>query len=150
MFFRDELISWSWRRPPGASPANSAAGGMSSAELKTKVAENVEQVINRVQRIAPQCFPEEVCDSVTVYCNHFTTCWMHLWSSTFNYCVTKWIRAFVFRRRMQQNLPNRCNGACLILLKLLWGPKASAWWIPPGILGSSYHSFGCSAAVWAR
>lgn len=61
MFFRDELISWSWRRPPGASPANGAAGGMSLAELKSKVAENVDQVINRVQKIAPQCFPEEVC-----------------------------------------------------------------------------------------
>lgn len=60
MFFRDELISWSWRRPPGPSPANGTAGGMSSAELKTKVAENVEQVITRVQKIAPQCFPEEV------------------------------------------------------------------------------------------
>lgn len=59
MFFRDELISWSWRRPPGPSPANGTAGGMSSAELKTKVAENVEQVITRVQKIAPQCFPEE-------------------------------------------------------------------------------------------
>jgi len=65
MFFRDELISWSWRRPPGASPANGAAGGMSLAELKSKVAENVEHVINRVQKIAPQCFPEEVCGIVT-------------------------------------------------------------------------------------
>ncbi len=65
MFFRDELISWSWRRPPGASPANGAAGGMSLAELKSKVTENVELVINRVQKIAPQCFPEEVCGDVT-------------------------------------------------------------------------------------
>ena len=62
MFFRDELISWSWRRPPGIAPSASAANGMSSAELKNKVGDNVEEVIKRVRSIAPQCFPEEVCD----------------------------------------------------------------------------------------
>ncbi|CAM6100600.1 unnamed protein product [Calypogeia fissa] len=59
MFFRDELISWSWRsRPPGL-PNVPAAGGISSAELKLKVTANVEQVMNRIKGIAPQCFPEE-------------------------------------------------------------------------------------------
>lgn len=60
MFFRDELISWSWRRPPGM-PNAPAAGGISSAELKQKVTVNVEHVMSRIKGIAPQCFPEEVC-----------------------------------------------------------------------------------------
>lgn len=61
MFFRDELISWSWRRPPGMSSAPTTPGGISSSELKQKVTANVDQVMVRVKAIAPQCFPEEVC-----------------------------------------------------------------------------------------
>jgi len=60
MFFRDELISWSWRRTPGMPPA-SGAGGISTAELKAKVAANVDQVMTRIRTIAPQSFAEEVC-----------------------------------------------------------------------------------------
>ncbi|KAG6555625.1 hypothetical protein Mapa_002860 [Marchantia paleacea] len=59
MFFRDELISWSWRRPPGMASAPTTPGGISSSELKQKVTANVEQVMVRVKAIAPQCFPEE-------------------------------------------------------------------------------------------
>ncbi|KAJ7563398.1 hypothetical protein O6H91_03G108600 [Diphasiastrum complanatum] len=58
MFFRDELISWSWRRPPGMPNAPSG-GGISPTELKQKVSANVEQVITRIKSIAPQTFPEE-------------------------------------------------------------------------------------------
>jgi transformation/transcription domain-associated protein len=58
MFFRDELISWSWRRTPGMPPA-SGAGGISTAELKAKVAANVDQVMTRIRTIAPQSFAEE-------------------------------------------------------------------------------------------
>ena len=59
MFFRDELVSWSWRRPPGM-PAAPAAGGIGSAELKQRVTSNVDQVLTRIKNIAPQTFPEEV------------------------------------------------------------------------------------------
>lgn len=58
MFFRDELLSWSWRRPPGM-PTAPAAGGIGSAELKQRVTSNVDQVIARIKKIAPQTFPEE-------------------------------------------------------------------------------------------
>ena len=59
MFFRDELVSWSWRRPPGM-PTAPAAGGIGSAELKQRVTSNVDQVLTRIKNIAPQTFPEEV------------------------------------------------------------------------------------------
>lgn len=59
MFFRDELLSWSWRRPPGMPSAPAAAGGINPVEFQQKVTTNVEEVIRRIKRIAPQCFPEE-------------------------------------------------------------------------------------------
>ncbi|KAL2624095.1 hypothetical protein R1flu_008340 [Riccia fluitans] len=63
MFFRDELISWSWRRPPGMPSAPSTPGGISSSELMQKVTANVDQVMARVIAITPQCHPEEDEDS---------------------------------------------------------------------------------------
>lgn len=61
MFFRDELLSWSWRRPLGMPMAPMAAGGtMSPVDFKQKVITNVEHVITRVKGIAPQNFSEEV------------------------------------------------------------------------------------------
>ncbi|KAL3681984.1 hypothetical protein R1sor_000006 [Riccia sorocarpa] len=63
MFFRDELISWSWRRPLGMPSAPGTPGGISSSELKQKVIGNAEQVMARVKAIAPQCYPEEDEDS---------------------------------------------------------------------------------------
>ncbi|KAH1158068.1 hypothetical protein GLYMA_11G077000v4 [Glycine max] len=60
MFFRDELLSWSWRRPLGMPMAPMAAGGtMSPVDFKQKVITNVEHVITRVKGIAPQNFSEE-------------------------------------------------------------------------------------------
>ena len=41
-------------------PAAPAAGGIGSAELKQRVASNVDQVLTRIKNIAPQTFPEEV------------------------------------------------------------------------------------------
>lgn len=61
MFFRDELLSWSWRRPLGM-PLAPVAGGSSSlnpADFKQKITTNVEHVIGRVNGIAPQNFSEE-------------------------------------------------------------------------------------------
>lgn len=60
MFFRDELLSWSWRRPLGTPPATVAAGGVNQLDFEQKVATNVENVVSRIKSIAPQCFPEEV------------------------------------------------------------------------------------------
>ncbi|MQL91496.1 hypothetical protein Taro_024111 [Colocasia esculenta] len=59
MFFRDELLSWSWRRPLGIPSATLAAGGMNPLDLEQKVTMNVEHVISRVKGIAPQNFSEE-------------------------------------------------------------------------------------------
>ncbi|XP_031475658.1 uncharacterized protein LOC116247605 isoform X2 [Nymphaea colorata] len=59
MFFRDELLSWSWRRPLGMPSAPAAAGGMNPLEFEQKVATNVEHVIGRVKGIAPVCVEEE-------------------------------------------------------------------------------------------
>jgi transformation/transcription domain-associated protein len=60
MFFRDELLSWSGKRPLGMPSAPPEAGGINPIELRQKVTTNVEQVIGRLKAIAPQCFPEEV------------------------------------------------------------------------------------------
>lgn len=62
MFFRDELLSWSWRRPLGMMPLAPAAGGgsLNPVDFKHKVTNNVDSVISRISGIAPQCFSEEV------------------------------------------------------------------------------------------
>ncbi|XVE87428.1 hypothetical protein DITRI_Ditri18aG0116500 [Diplodiscus trichospermus] len=61
MFFRDELLSWSWRRPLGMPLAPAAGGGsLNPVDFKHKVITNVENVIGRISGIAPQCFSEEV------------------------------------------------------------------------------------------
>ncbi|XWS33857.1 hypothetical protein CRYUN_Cryun22dG0119000 [Craigia yunnanensis] len=60
MFFRDELLSWSWRRPLGMPLAPAAGGGsLNPVDFKHKVTTNVENVIGRISGIAPQCFSEE-------------------------------------------------------------------------------------------
>ncbi|OMO57052.1 hypothetical protein CCACVL1_26034 [Corchorus capsularis] len=60
MFFRDELLSWSWRRPLGMPLAPAAGGGsMNPVDFKHKVTTNVENVIGRISGIAPQCYSEE-------------------------------------------------------------------------------------------
>ncbi|KAM7251269.1 hypothetical protein ACFE04_023152 [Oxalis oulophora] len=65
MFFRDELLSWSWRRLPGMPPAPLAGGGsLNPADFKHKVTTNVEHVIRRINSIAPQFVDEEEDNSV--------------------------------------------------------------------------------------
>ncbi|GMY12228.1 transformation/transcription domain-associated protein-like isoform X1 [Fagus crenata] len=60
MFFRDELLSWSWRRPLGMPLAPIAGGSsMNPIEFKQKVTINVEHVISRINGIAPQYISEE-------------------------------------------------------------------------------------------
>ncbi|KAI4327728.1 hypothetical protein L6164_020154 [Bauhinia variegata] len=60
MFFRDELLSWSWRRPLGMPMAPMAGGGaMNPIDFRQKITTNVEHVIARVKGIAPQNFSEE-------------------------------------------------------------------------------------------
>ncbi|KAE8010614.1 hypothetical protein FH972_006971 [Carpinus fangiana] len=60
MFFRDELLSWSWRRPLGMPLAPISGGGSTNPiEFKQKVTTNVEHVIGRINGIAPQFFSEE-------------------------------------------------------------------------------------------
>ncbi|XP_022741614.1 transformation/transcription domain-associated protein-like isoform X2 [Durio zibethinus] len=60
MFFRDELLSWSWRRPLGMPLAAAAGGGsLNPVDFKHKVTTNVENVIGRISGIAPQFFSEE-------------------------------------------------------------------------------------------
>ncbi|KAM7263761.1 hypothetical protein ACFE04_001444 [Oxalis oulophora] len=60
MFFRDELLSWSWRRPLVTPNAPLAGGGsMNPVDFKHKVTTNVEHVIGRISAIAPQFADEE-------------------------------------------------------------------------------------------
>ncbi|CAL5373324.1 unnamed protein product [Camellia sinensis] len=60
MFFRDELLSWSWRRPLGMPLAPVVGGGsMNPVDFKQKVTTNVEHVISRINGIAPQYVSEE-------------------------------------------------------------------------------------------
>ncbi|XP_057469291.1 transcription-associated protein 1-like [Actinidia eriantha] len=60
MFFRDELLSWSWRRPLGMPLAPVAGGGnLNPVDFKQKVTTNVDHVIDRINGIAPQYVSEE-------------------------------------------------------------------------------------------
>lgn len=60
MFFRDELLSWSWRRPLGLPLGPVAGGGgLNPGDFKHKVTKNVDDVIGRINAIAPQSFSEE-------------------------------------------------------------------------------------------
>ncbi|XP_076887806.1 uncharacterized protein LOC143538050 [Bidens hawaiensis] len=65
MFFRDELLSWSWRRPLGMPLAPVVGGGsLNPVEFRQKITTNVEQVIGRINGIAPQFISEEEENSV--------------------------------------------------------------------------------------
>ncbi|CAM8905182.1 unnamed protein product [Rhodiola kirilowii] len=58
MFFRDELLSWSWKRP--GMPMGSIAGGtLNPIEFKNKITANVDNVVGRVTTISPQYYTEE-------------------------------------------------------------------------------------------
>ncbi|KAJ4961477.1 hypothetical protein NE237_021387 [Protea cynaroides] len=60
MFFRDELLSWSWRRPLQMPSAPAPAGGsLNPMDFKLKVTTNVDHVIGRIKGVAPQNFCEE-------------------------------------------------------------------------------------------
>ncbi|CAN0918697.1 Transcription-associated protein 1 [Linum grandiflorum] len=60
MFFRDELVSWSWRRPHGVPIAPAAGGsGTNPVDFKLKVTSNVDHVISRINAIAPLFLSEE-------------------------------------------------------------------------------------------
>ncbi|CAI9110926.1 OLC1v1011036C1 [Oldenlandia corymbosa var. corymbosa] len=60
MFFRDELLSWSWRKP-AVMPMGPmiGGGGLNPVDLKQKITTNVEHVIGRISGIAPQYISEE-------------------------------------------------------------------------------------------
>eukprot|EP00271_Cylindrocystis_brebissonii_P003645 TRINITY_DN1482_c0_g1_i1.p1 TRINITY_DN1482_c0_g1~~TRINITY_DN1482_c0_g1_i1.p1 ORF type:complete len:315 (+),score=71.34 TRINITY_DN1482_c0_g1_i1:493-1437(+) len=60
MFFRDELISWSWRRHPSGSSAAASGGNILPADLQGKVSLNVEAALGRIDGIAPQHYIEEM------------------------------------------------------------------------------------------
>lgn len=65
MFFRDELLSWSWRRPLGMPLGPVPGGGsLNPIDFKHKITANVEQVIGRISGIAPQYLSEEVSGGV--------------------------------------------------------------------------------------
>lgn len=59
LFFRDELLSWSWRRPPGVPSPQVATAGINQLDFEQKVTTNVDHVIDRIKGIAPQYFSEE-------------------------------------------------------------------------------------------
>ncbi|KAF8410450.1 hypothetical protein HHK36_002979 [Tetracentron sinense] len=59
MFFCDELLSWSWRKPLGNPLAPVSAGGsLNPIDFNHKITTNVERVIGRIKGIAPQYFSE--------------------------------------------------------------------------------------------
>ncbi|CAA6673494.1 unnamed protein product [Spirodela intermedia] len=59
MFFRDELLSWSWRRPLGMpSAAALPAGGINPLDFQQKVTINVDNVISRVKSISLSTSPK--------------------------------------------------------------------------------------------
>lgn len=60
MFFRDELLSWSWRRPLGLNSAPATSGGINPLDFELKITSNVEHVIERIKGIAPLPPSDEV------------------------------------------------------------------------------------------
>lgn len=60
MFFRDELLSWSWRRPLGINLGPVVGGStLNPTDFRQKITTNVEHVIDRINSIAPQYISEE-------------------------------------------------------------------------------------------
>jgi transformation/transcription domain-associated protein len=59
MFFRDELLSWSWRRPLGIPSVPVAAGMINPLDFQQKVINNVDHVINRIKSISPHYLADE-------------------------------------------------------------------------------------------
>lgn len=59
MFFRDELLSWSWRRPLGIPSVPVAAGMINPLDFQQKVIHNVDHVINRIKSISPHYLADE-------------------------------------------------------------------------------------------
>lgn len=59
MFFRDELLSWSWRRPLGIPSVPVAAGMINPLDFQQKVINNVEHVITRIKLISPHYLADE-------------------------------------------------------------------------------------------
>lgn len=59
LFFRDELLSWSWRRPVGVPSPQVPTLGLNQVDFEQKVVTNVDNVIDRIKAIAPQTFVEE-------------------------------------------------------------------------------------------
>jgi hypothetical protein len=57
MFFRDELLSWSWRRPAMPSVPVQV---LNAVDFERKVTTNVEHAIARIKSIAPQFLSDEV------------------------------------------------------------------------------------------
>nr|KYP66863.1 Transformation/transcription domain-associated protein [Cajanus cajan] len=75
MFFRDELLSWSWRRPLGMPMAPMAAGGtMSPVDFKQKVITNVEHEENVMD--PPQPVQRGVTELVEAALNPRNLCMM--------------------------------------------------------------------------
>ncbi|KAJ4713985.1 transformation/transcription domain-associated protein-like [Melia azedarach] len=59
MFFRDELLSWSWRRPLGMPLGVAGGSSLNPVDFRDKVSTNVDNVICRINGIAPQFSEEE-------------------------------------------------------------------------------------------
>jgi hypothetical protein len=87
MFFRDELLSWSWRRPLGIPSVPVAAGMINPLDFQQKVVNNVEHVISRIKSISPHYLADEVrsflrrCGHCTFYFFFFENICLgyHLW-----------------------------------------------------------------------
>nr|TKR99822.1 hypothetical protein D5086_0000189260 [Populus alba] len=75
MFFSDELLSWSWRRPPGLNLGPGAGGSvMNPANFQHKITTNVDNVISRITGIAPQFLSEECCIRRKMLMTHHNQC----------------------------------------------------------------------------
>ncbi|KAJ6916486.1 hypothetical protein NC652_019012 [Populus alba x Populus x berolinensis] len=71
----DELLSWSWRRPPGLNLGPGAGGSvMSPANFQHKITTNVDNVISRITGIAPQFLSEECCIRRKMLMTHHNQC----------------------------------------------------------------------------
>lgn len=108
MFFRDELLSWSWRRPLGMPLAPVVGGGnMNPVDFKQKITTNVDHVIDRINGIAPQYVCEEV--SLMKICREYHISSIQIMSTAYMHAKETFCGFYVWGNKIPNSLLLQSN-----------------------------------------